>query len=457
MDLNEFVNGFGSMTCVLSVEAKPEGGYGTIRIEAANKLYVDSLATMPNTAFENFKPGEEYVKYVPQSLNFESYCYKCAVEKRPLHAYVRVESLNLWLNVFMQPLNIESSNKFYCTFSQEFSKESDSGLLTNFSAEVTAGVLKICVKLHGAPYFKKAIDDCLTEIRNIFNAGYCSLMFTDFKNRRLSLFSEIIAQDTELKSMKGSVNDSLIDYATTWLDTLEGNSCIVVANSRDLETIKEKNPTWHRSLLLTKVKTMALFPLRHEKETIGFIWVADFNADSALTLKETLTLTSFFVASEIVSYRLRKKIEQNSVIDALTEVLNRNSMNDWVFRQIKSQNGNVAIAFAELVDLPKINKSEGYEVGDCLLKEAAFILRTSFEDCVIYRANGNLFAMIMPILDKTSTENFEKRISDLQEIYTTSENIRMSFGLECGSNNSDVRVVMHNAYANLLKKKQEMI
>ena len=42
MDLQEYVNQFDSMTCIMSVEKKPNG-YGKMRIEVGNKAYIDSF------------------------------------------------------------------------------------------------------------------------------------------------------------------------------------------------------------------------------------------------------------------------------------------------------------------------------------------------------------------------------------------------------------------------------
>ena len=44
MNWNSFVDRFDQMTCILSVEKKPDGGCGTIRIATGNKPYLDSLA-----------------------------------------------------------------------------------------------------------------------------------------------------------------------------------------------------------------------------------------------------------------------------------------------------------------------------------------------------------------------------------------------------------------------------
>ena len=42
MDLQEYVDQFDSMTCIMSVEKKPNG-YGKMRIEVGNKAYIDSF------------------------------------------------------------------------------------------------------------------------------------------------------------------------------------------------------------------------------------------------------------------------------------------------------------------------------------------------------------------------------------------------------------------------------
>ena len=51
MNIKEYVNGFGAMTCVVSVESFEDGRYGKFRIVDGNKTYIDSI--------ENPAPGAE--------------------------------------------------------------------------------------------------------------------------------------------------------------------------------------------------------------------------------------------------------------------------------------------------------------------------------------------------------------------------------------------------------------
>ena len=43
MDLQKFADGFFPPTCIVSVEKKGNGGYGDIRLAAANKKYLDII------------------------------------------------------------------------------------------------------------------------------------------------------------------------------------------------------------------------------------------------------------------------------------------------------------------------------------------------------------------------------------------------------------------------------
>ena len=59
MDFQEYVNGFGAMTCVVSVENLGDGKRGKIRIVTGNRAYIDSI--------EHPAPGAELLiqKFTP--------------------------------------------------------------------------------------------------------------------------------------------------------------------------------------------------------------------------------------------------------------------------------------------------------------------------------------------------------------------------------------------------------
>ncbi len=72
MDWKGFVDHFEPATCVISVEKKPEGGPGTIRIVSGNQKYIDALALaaggveLDSDKKTEFVPNSEYTRYIPK-------------------------------------------------------------------------------------------------------------------------------------------------------------------------------------------------------------------------------------------------------------------------------------------------------------------------------------------------------------------------------------------------------
>ena len=96
MDLQKYVDGFGAMTCIVSVEKLANGKRGKFRIVTGNKTYIDSIehpAPGAELLIQKFTPNQEYTNYLTRDLNFEEYCYKAAVEKRCLNSYATAERI----------------------------------------------------------------------------------------------------------------------------------------------------------------------------------------------------------------------------------------------------------------------------------------------------------------------------------------------------------------------------
>ena len=87
MDFQSFVDSVFSPTCVVSVEKTENGGYGDIRLVAANKKYAELLALrMVNDSSDGskdvpytFVPGLLYTEHIPQNTSFEDACYRAAI------------------------------------------------------------------------------------------------------------------------------------------------------------------------------------------------------------------------------------------------------------------------------------------------------------------------------------------------------------------------------------------
>lgn len=459
MDLQEYVNQFDSMTCIVSVEKLPDGSYGKIRIEVGNPAYLATFEQQSNSPAmmnggKGFVPGLEYTEYLPRDLNFEHFICSSAVDKKPMHAYIHPDRFPVWFNIFSLPLNIDDPHKCYCTYTQELSTEASSEQMANLSAKTTSDVLQTCIKLRSSKNFLKTMDEIIGDIRTICGAKYCCVLLTDFKERTCSLLSESIYPGSGLPSFKELLTDSFIDFAKSWLETIAGSNCLIIKDDSDMQEVKLRNPSWYRSLHSSNVKSLVLFPLQYNDETIGFIWATDFDTKDTDRIKETLELTTFFIASEIANYQLLQRLEMLSSTDMLTGVLNRNAMNNRVLRMVSGRERppqSIGVVFADLNGLKPVNDHDGHNAGDCLLKEAAMILKLTFEGCEIYRAGGDEFVIVA--LDKPK-KKLETLVEKIRNDSTDPENVSFAIGFYYDDKGGDIRVAMREADALMYEDKK---
>ena len=447
------------MTCIMSVEKKPDGSYGAMRIEVGNKAYMatfeqnhDNLIDMPFG--KKFIPGLEYTAYLPKDLNFEHFIYSSAVLKKSMHAYIHPERFNVWFNIFSQPLDFGDPNKCYCTYTQELSTEASADQLASLSAKTTSTVLKTCFKLRSTKNFLKTMDEVITDIRLICKSNYCCIMLTDFKNNTCSLLSESTAPNIGHHSLKDYLSNTFIEIVKTWLDTIAGSNCLIIKSKEDMDEIKLRNPRWHASMQEASIESIVLFPLQYNDENIGFIWATNFDTKNTEHIKETLELTTFFIASEIANYQLLQKLEMLSTTDLLTGVKNRNAMNNRVLKIVTGRErlpSHYGIIFADLNGLKTINDDNGHNAGDTLLKNAATALKTSFEDCEIYRAGGDEFVIIA--MDKPK-EKIEEQIENLRKKADGPDPVSFAVGFYYEQNGGDIRAAMREADASMYQDKK---
>lgn len=457
MDLQEYVDQFDSMTCIMSIEKNADGSYGKMRIEVGNKAYCatfekNSDIDMP---FGNkFVPGQEYTTYIPKDLNFEHFIYSSAVLKKPMHAYIHPDRFDVWFNIFSLPLEFNDPNKCYCTYTQELSTEANVEQMANLSAKTTSDVLKTCIKLRSTKNFLKTMDEVISDIRNICGSSFCCIMLTNFKENTCSLLSESIAPEIIHHSLLDYLDDSFIDLVKTWIDTIGGSNCLIVKDEADMESIKVRNPRWYKSMQNADIESLVLFPLQYNNETIGFIWATNFDTKDTDHIKETLELTTFFIASEIVNYQLLQKLEMLSSTDLLTGVKNRNAMNNRVLKIVSGRErrpNTFGIVFADLNGLKTVNDGDGHNAGDALLKNAAKALMDCFPDCEIYRAGGDEFVVIST---NTPKETIEAQIEALRKKAEAPEPVSFAIGFYYDNKQGDIRVAMREADTRMYEDKK---
>jgi len=450
MDLQELqalADKFSGLTCIMSVEKKPDGGYGVIRIETGNATYKKSFLDAGGVGTSpEFVPGQNYEVYIKKDLNFEDFCYRAAVLKKPMHAYVHTTGkYNVWYNMTAVPLESDDPNIGYCTYTLEFSKESDLDLMAEHSAKITSDVLKICIKLREASDFRKTMRSVAEDFKRLCGAGYCCVLLTDFKKRVCSVLGESTLDSGEMPSAAFLKDEKFIDYAASWMDLLAGSNCIIIKDKQDMDLARERCPEWYESMRNADVESLVLFPLMRNNEPLGFIWVTNFNTQDSLRIKETLELATFFLSSEVASYQLMKQLELLSAVDLLTGVKNRNAMNNLVTDMVDGVARvprKYGIVFADLNGLKQVNDNEGHEAGDLLLRRAACVLKEAFKEFDVYRAGGDEFIIIASDADK---DDLERRVESLRRKSDVPGKVSFALGLWYEDQGGDIRKAMHNA------------
>ena len=457
MDLQKYVDGFYTLSCVVAVEIKENDEIGEVLIAAGNKRFVDIVEDPPyimhgRTGNIIFRPYTHYELYFPRSHDFETLTSRCVLSRQPLYSFVHLNMSDMWFNIFVMPIGYEDDKYRYCTYSIENCNLSDITPISPYAITTSADVLKTCIKLHDTEDFSKTLQEVITDIRMICNAAVCTLMMVDTNSGKCNVLATSISSTSTLKRVTQFTN--FYDIAMSWNETIGENDCIIVKNDADMEHIGKVNRPWYLTLKEANVQSLVMFPLRYNKDLLGYLWATNFDTSTTDRIKETLELTAFFLASELASYQMMNRLEHISYTDMLTGVNNRNCMNDRIGEMIQTTEGAFSpygVVFADLNGLKRVNDTLGHSAGDLLLKKAAILLQEIFVGDEIYRAGGDEF-MVISLCCK---EEFETKVAILKARSSDPDHVCFAVGSCFCNEETDIREAMANADDDMyINKKQ---
>ena len=424
MVFQTIVDSIDKAACVISVEGLNDGSYGKIRIVTGNRAYLDTIEKPVNGVemFTNkFTPNSEYTDYMSRDLNFEDACYLAAVQKKCVNSYAHPARYDIWFNMSFVPLYSDEVNICYCLYIMEMNTKPDAKRMTSISGDIATSVLETCIKLQNPDDFHAALKEVCADIRDLCDSEHCCILQMDTANRKCAVLCEAFSKDTKLLPMDKYVDDAFYDIAYSWLDTIAGSNCLIVKNKHDMDLIKERNPIWHDSITSAGGKTIVLFPLWFKEELLGFIWAINFRDEKAATIKETLELTSFILASELYSYRMIEHLRYMSYTDALTKLPNRFASSDYAAELIKRGERFSAVSI-DINNFKSINDTLGFNAGNQVLVEIAKRWRKIADKAdskttdYITRLNGDEFLLI--IYGYGSEEELRSAIAPYADVLT---------------------------------------
>ena len=438
MDFQVLVDSCGMAAAVLSVEKTSDGHCGDIRIVRANEAYKKIMG-------DGYYDNMIYSELLPKEPNFEDFCYRCAVKKQHLHAYVDTKAMGVWTDGTYIPLSsdVDTENLCHFLFFFEFTKAPEADKMSDISLQTAPLVIQTCIKLRGAENFYESMNTVITDIQKITESFSSCIIMIDKENNK---YAPLCAK---FRNDEACMSDFLPyltpDVVFSWEDTLRNRDNLIVKDEYDMAELEKINPVWVKSLRGANVQSLVIVPLMQGKKMVGVLFITNFNVDHIVELKEFIELTAFFLTSEIANNDLMEKLEFMSNIDVLTGVRNRNSMNarvDWHVNGRNPVRAPFGIVFADLNGLKQCNDSGGHESGDKLLKDAAMLLKKHFYDDEIFRAGGDEFVVIVSGCEK---DVFENKVALLRQESGYGASVSFAIGSDWSKDGKDLRLCMHNA------------
>ncbi len=448
MDFQNIVDSYGMAAAIMSVEKTEDGHHGDIRIVVANSMYKQIMGP-------GYHDNMIYSELITKEPNFEDFCYRCAVHKQHLHAYVDTKSMGVWTDGTYIPLsaNVDDDKLCYFIFFFEFTKGPESEKMSDVSAEIAPFVIQTCVNLRGSENFYEGMNTVICDIQEKTQSFSSVIIMIDKEKQKYAPLCSKFKDD--VATIENFAPYLTPDVVFSWEGTIGGRDQVIIKDDFDMDELEKINPVWVKSLRGANVKSLVLVPLSQGKKMFGVLFITNFNVEQVVELKEYLQLTAFFLSSEIASNDMMEKLEYMSNVDFLTGVKNRNSMNarvDWHVSGDKSVQAPFGVIFADLNGLKQCNDNGGHEEGDKLLKNAATLLKKHFDNNEIYRSGGDEFVVIVP---KCSKEDFQKKVEDLRKESAYGSPVCFAIGANWSDGDKDLRFCMHVADELMYADKKE--
>jgi diguanylate cyclase (GGDEF)-like protein len=178
--------------------------------------------------------------------------------------------------------------------------------------------------------------------------------------------------------------------------------------------------------------------------------------------KRSLNITRRALIRELV---LNERLENLSLVDPLTQLLNRRAMNEVVSREVARANRTgVPITFMaiDLEGFGRINAKFGMPEGDQLLVEFARLLKSVFRGGdVVFRQGGDEFLVLMPDTDEPQAEFPVQRLHRAIEQWNLnskkSYELAITWGLASYITGTDVDDVLRAVDRRMYQKKHNLV
>ena len=172
-----------------------------------------------------------------------------------------------------------------------------------------------------------------------------------------------------------------------------------------------------------------------------------------------LSISIIVICGSILTILLieRRSLKKMAYEDAMTGLLNRNALNQFIHTQ--KGNDPVAVLFLDLDQFKDINDRLGHHVGDLLIQEVGNRLRMFMDPSLhVFRIGGDEFLMIAKHYDQQQAELLaEQVLHSIRHVYDIDgHDLRVSgsIGICIGTTQDDPLMLLKKADSAMYKAKQ---
>ncbi|MFV0635310.1 GGDEF domain-containing protein [Mitsuokella sp. WILCCON 0060] len=361
--------------------------------ELAGKSQQELIGSMFMSSFEEADPC------------WMTYCGQAIKTGRPIRDSVYAPEIQHWLDFTIMPL----SRPGYVSYTF-MNIDADRAYKLNMEQRDASqkAILSISKILNNEEDYETSMNHALQELSRVIHPDRLYILETDGKT--VSNTFEWCAEGItpEIDTLQ---NLDCREYLSGWEKMLKDVPYVLIEK---LEAFKAYDPAAYDILKRQGIERLIAVPFYHDGSCIGYLGADNYEVSDLINTADILETVSYFIASKITNHSLMAELERLSRYDSLTGLHNRNALIEKM-DAVQQSACSVGVVYADLNGLKEINDNFGHEAGDRALQRAAAILTECYGVENTYRAGGDEFVVLVPLIKKIDFVNSFKRLREKLE------------------------------------------
>lgn len=208
-------------------------------------------------------------------------------------------------------------------------------------------------------------------------------------------------------------------------------------NIEDIEELRSRDEAKYGIMKKQGIQNLIAVPFYYRGRRQGLLIAENYARNEEINTKDLLETAAYFFAAEIQAGRLIKEMNYINQYDRLTNVHNRNAMEQRIDK-FENEPESVGVIYADINGLKQRNDEYGHEAGDAMIKQAAALMKETFEAEQIYRIGGDEFVIFV---NSCTEEDFQVLVHEFNKKNQACQTILL-MGMEWIMNSKQIRACM---------------